>query len=47
MAQAARLNPRSGIILGQRGITLHYLRRFAEARALWDRALESAPMTPT
>jgi len=43
MAQAARLNPRSGVILGNWGITLHYLRRFAEARALWDRGLESAP----
>ncbi len=43
MAQAARLNPRSSVILGTWGITLHYLRRFAEARALWDRGLESAP----
>src|SRR5438552_1273376 len=43
MAQAARLNPRSSVILNSWGITLHYLRRFAEARALWDRGLESAP----
>jgi tetratricopeptide (TPR) repeat protein len=42
MAQGARLNPRSGVILSSWGVTLHYLRRFAEARAIWDRGLESA-----
>ena len=43
MAQAARLNPRSSTILDSWGITLHYLRRFAESRAVLDRGLESAP----
>jgi serine/threonine protein kinase len=43
MAQAARLNPRDSKILDSWGITLRLLRRFAEARALLDRRLESAP----
>jgi serine/threonine protein kinase len=43
MAQAARLNPRSSVILDSWGITLHLLRRFAEGRALLDRRLETSP----
>ncbi len=42
MAQAARLNPRSSVILGSWGITLHYLRRFAAGIAGW----KVPPMTP-
>ncbi len=42
-AQSEKLDPRNTIIFSERAVTYHGLRRFAEAQALLDRALEITP----
>ncbi len=42
-AESEKLDPRNIIIFSERAVTYHGLRRFAEARALLDRALEITP----
>jgi TolB-like protein/Tfp pilus assembly protein PilF len=44
--EAAALNPRSSIIFSERGLTFRGLRRFADARASIDRAIEITGENP-
>jgi tetratricopeptide (TPR) repeat protein len=41
--RAIRLNPRSTTFRGECGVTLYYLRRYAEAESLYNRELELKP----